>query len=262
MSAIDKEKINIKLSIEYNGKNYFGWQKQSVRKSGHSKNKPTIQQTIEEALQVLFPEEKISLIGAGRTDAGVHAMGQVANFKINPGSLKNKDRSRFKNSLNAILPDDISITGVGKCRKDFHSRYSAKKRLYVYYFSTRKSAVFSDFTYKLKTKFDIDLAKDYCKLLVGNNDFRNYCKNKSDKHEFRSIVYYAKVSKQKNGIISFEICANRFLHSMVRALAGVLLMIAGNKLTVEEFKNKFIKGEPLKIQYVPSNALFLKKIFY
>ena len=97
---------------------------------------------------------------------------------LDPDSIKNKDLSRVKNSLNAILPDDISITGIGKCRNDFHSRYSAKKRVYIYNFSTRKSAVLHDFTYRLKTKFDIDLAKDYCKLLVGNNDFRNYCKNK------------------------------------------------------------------------------------
>ncbi|MFI5145410.1 MAG: tRNA pseudouridine(38-40) synthase TruA [Ignavibacteria bacterium] len=262
MRGTEIDSVNIRLNIEYNGKKYFGWQRQSERKPSHSKNKPTIQQTIEEALQVLFPEEKISLIGAGRTDTGVHAFGQVANFRLKSGSLHNKSLDRVKNSLNAILPPDISVTGLSKCKPDFHSRYSAKKRIYVYYFSTRKSAVLSDFTCKLKTKFDIDLAKDYCKLLVGNNDFRNYCKNKSDKHEFRSIVYYAKVSKLKNGIISFEICANRFLHSMVRALAGVLLQVAGAKLTIEEFKNKFKKGEPLKIQYVPSNALFLKKIIY
>jgi len=262
VSETGNERINIRLGIEYNGKNYFGWQKQSFRKSAHSKNKPTIQQTIEEALQVLFPEEIISVIGAGRTDAGVHAFGQVANFSLKPSYFKNKSLDRVKNSLNAILPYDIAVTEINKCKADFHSRYSAKKRVYVYYFSTRKSAVFGDFTYRLKTKFDIDLAKDYCKLLVGNNDFRNYCKNKSDKHGFRSVVYYAKVSKLKNGIISFEICANRFLHSMVRALCGVLLQVAGGKLAIEEFKNKFKKGEPLKIQYVPSNALFLKKIIY
>ena len=88
MNVFDKDKINIKLGIEYNGKNYFGWQRQNVRKKIHSKNKPTIQQTIEEALQVLFPEDKITLIGAGRTDAGVHALGQVANFRIRSGFYK------------------------------------------------------------------------------------------------------------------------------------------------------------------------------
>jgi len=248
--------INIKLNIEYNGKNYFGWQKQSAG------GKPTIQQSIEEALQVLFPKYKINLIGSGRTDTGVHAFNQAANFKINVHVFKTIGFKKLYTSLNALLPEDIAVKNIRKCSGKFNSRYSAKKRVYQYYLSEEKQAIFRDFTFRLKTKFDIELAKDFCKLLVGDHSFKHFCKNESDKHDFHSIIYYARVAKQKNGLIKFEICANRFLHSMVKALVGIMIKIAAGKISINDFKTKFKKGVPIKIQYVPSNALFLKKIIY
>jgi tRNA pseudouridine38-40 synthase len=246
--------INIKLVIEYNGKNYFGWQKQ--------KNKPSIQQTIEKSLQVLFPGYKIKLIGAGRTDTGVHALNQVANFKIDKSFFYPVNFKKLYNSLNSILPDDIAVKKVSSCKESFHARYSAKKRIYLYYLRESKSALYHDYVYRLKTKFDIYLAKYFCKLLAGEHSFKQYSKNKNDKHDFSSIVYYAKILKQKDGLIRFEICANRFLHSMVRALVGIMIQIASGKLLIVEFKTKFYKGVPIKIQYVPAKALFLKKIIY
>jgi tRNA pseudouridine38-40 synthase len=249
---------NIKLIIEYDGKNYFGWQRQ--------KNKPTIQETIENSLLVLFPETKIKLTGAGRTDTGVHALNQTANFKIAGRLLEKKfvDLNKLVNSLNAILPEDITVKSAKKVEPDFHSRYSAKRRAYKYFISVRKKSFNGDKYYHLKTRFDIDLAKEFCKILIGRHSFKSMCKNKSDKHGFMSDVYYANVKKQpgEDGVIAFEICASRFLHSMVRAIVGMMIKVASGSINIEEFKTKFIKGEQLRIQYVPSNALILDKIIY
>jgi len=253
------KEYNIKFVIEYDGKNYFGWQRQ--------KNKPSIQETIENSLLVLFPNTKIKLTGAGRTDAGVHALNQAANFRIDIGSLEKKklfDTNRLANSLNALLPGDISIKSAKIVNMDFHARYSAKKRIYKYLISLRKKSFNGDKYYHLKTKFDIDLAKEFCKILIGRHSFRTMCKNKSDKYSFMSDVYYASVKKRsgEEGVIVFEICASRFLHSMVRAIVGVMIKVASGSITIEEFKTKFLKGEQLRIQYVPSNALVLDKIIY
>jgi tRNA pseudouridine38-40 synthase len=254
ISSAKNSEINIKLVIEYDGKNYFGWQRQ--------KDKPSIQETIENSLQILFPDNKIRLTGAGRTDTGVHASNQTANFRVKNDELKKIGLRRLVHSLNAILPQDISIKGASIAAPDFHSRYSAKKRVYKYSISLKKRALNGDKYYTINQKFDIDLAKEYCKLLEGNHSFRSFCKNKSDKHDFRSVVYYARVRKQRDGIILFEICANRFLHSMIRAIIGMMLKISSSKISIEEFKSKFVKGEQFRIQYVPSNALILDKIIY
>jgi len=250
----DLNEVNVKLIIEYDGKNYFGWQRQ--------KNKPTIQESIEKTLQVLFPKAQIKLIGAGRTDAGVHALNQVANFRINRENFKAISTVRLLKSLNAMLPADITVKKVNVVRNRFHARYSAKKRLYKYYITTVKRSYNFEKYYHIKTKFDIDLGKEYCNLLVGNHSFKSLCKNKEDDHDFMCEVYNAEVRKLKNGIILFEISANRFLHSMVRAIIGMMLNVASSKITLKEFYQKFKKGEQLKMQFVPANALILDKITY
>ena len=248
--------LNIKLIIEYDGKNYAGWQIQ--------KNKPSVQETIEHSLHVLFNNNGIKLIGAGRTDSGVHALNQAANFKLsrNVFNARIKTLSSLVYSMNSILPDDISVKKAGFVNQNFHSRYSAKKRVYRYLLTTQKRGFNPDKYFRIKTKFDIDLAKEYCKFIEGMHSFRTMCKNREDKHDFMSIIYYSMLKKRRDGIIEFEICANRFLHSMVRAIVGMMVNIASGKISLNEFKNKFKKGEQLKIQYVPANALILDKIIY
>lgn len=253
MSFVLKE-VNIKLLVEYDGKNYYGWQRQ--------KNKPTIQESIEQTLQVLFPKDKIKLIGAGRTDAGVHALNQAANFRVSRESFKTMPSVRLIKSLNTMLPADITIKKAGAVSDSFHARYSAKKRSYKYLISTVKRSYNGEKYYHIKTKFDIDLGKEYCKLLVGNHSFKSMCKNKEDDHDFMCEVYDADVKKLKDGTILFRISANRFLHSMVRAIIGMMLNIASSRITLKEFYQKFKKGERLSMQFVPANALILDKIIY
>jgi tRNA pseudouridine38-40 synthase len=253
-SAGSKPELNIKLVIEYDGKNYFGWQKQ--------KNKPTIQGTIENSLHILFQDKKIKLTGAGRTDTGVHALNQTANFQLSKNAFENVGMKRFVHSINALLPADITVKNALRAKPGFHARYSAKKRKYSYRISLKKCSLNADKYFILKQKFDIDLAKEFCKLLEGVHSFRQFCKNKKDEHDFMSEIYFARVRKQTDGIILFEICANRFLHSMVRALVGMMVKIASSRISLDEFKRKFLKGEQFKIQYVPSYALILDKIIY
>ena len=250
----DDNTINLKLVIEYDGKNYSGWQRQNKQKS--------IQQTIEDALQVIFRGEKITLNGSGRTDAGVHAYAQCANFKIDKHVFESVGLKRLKVSLNALVPSDIVIHEIKKAPPGFHARFSAKKREYIYRFSRRPKAIERHTVYLLKDSFDINTAKEFCRIITGNHSFRSLCKNKEDDHGFRSIVYKAEVKKKKNGIIEFRISANRFLHSMVRALAGAMIKTAAGKVSLAEFTKNFKKGDEIKIQYVPSNALFLSKVTY
>ncbi len=254
----DKEKqLNIRLDIEYDGTNYFGWQRQSAA----SKNK-TIQQTIEESLQVLFPDEIIKLTGAGRTDSGVHAYMQTANFRISREAAGKYGIQAIKYRMNGILPKDILINRASIAEDKFHSRYSAKSRIYRYFLSEKRHAINREKLYCIKTEFDIDLAKDFCKLIEGVHSFRSLCKNRTDKHNFQSEVLYAKVVKSSGGVVKFEICANRFLHSMVRAIVGAMIKVASGKLSIKEFREKFKKGEEMRIHYVPANALFLYKVNY
>ena len=125
---------NYRLTIQYNGKNYSGWQIQP--------NTDTIQQQIEQAIQIIT-KEKINLIGSGRTDAGVHALGQVANFRIEDELNINK----FQHSLNSILPTDIAITDISEVDEKFHARYDAKRRSYLYIINSMKSSFYKDVTY-------------------------------------------------------------------------------------------------------------------
>ena len=246
--------VNVKLIVEYDGKNYFGWQRQKLHR--------TIQHTLEETLSILLPGEKVILYGSGRTDAGVHAYGQCANFRIESSRIEKAGLGRLMVSLNALLPDDIVVKQIKKAPSDFHARYSAKRREYIYRLTEIKRAIDGDKLLQLKSSFDIKAAKSFCRLIKGNHSFRSLCKNKEDEHDFRSIVYSCDVKRKKDGIIEFTISANRFLHSMVRAIVGAMIKVASGNLSKDEFINKFKNGEEIKIQYVPAKALFLSKVTY
>jgi tRNA pseudouridine38-40 synthase len=252
-----KELCNLKLVIEYDGSGYYGWQRQT-----QESKKKTVQQVIEESLQVLFPGEKIKLIGAGRTDSGVHAYGQAANFKIPRPKYEKFGKGKLIYSLNSVLPDDIAVKSIRRVKDDFHARFSAKSRVYRYLIVFDKSAIDRNKTYRVKSDLDPEKAREFCRFIEGIHSFKSLCRNKTDAHDFLSDVKYARLKKRSGGILEFEICANRFLHSMVRAIVGSMLGTASGRISLKEFKNKFKKGEDIKIQYVPANALFLLKVNY
>lgn len=242
---------NYKLIIEYDGRKFNGWQKQKL--TGN-----TIQEHIESSAEKILGR-KIKLIGAGRTDSGVSAYNQVANFNLNEKLNLNK----FGYSLNSILDASVTVKKISIVKPEFHSRYSAKKREYIYKVTTRKKSIEGDYFYRIGFKPDFKVIDRFFAYLKKQRNFKSLCKNKEDKHNFNCLLYVLKykIIKSKDEII-FTITASRFLHSMVRAVIGCALEAGRGKLNLEFIKDKIQKGEKINVKYVPANALFLKKIYY
>lgn len=242
---------NYKLTIEFDGKNFNGWQRQTLTDN-------TIQEQIELSLEKIL-KEKIKIIGSGRTDAGVSAFNQVANFHYS-GKL---DRGKLRYSLNSILPSEITIKNILTVKSDFHSRFSAIKRQYIYKVSLDKKSIKGDEFYKINYIPDFNEIDRFISFIVNQKKFRSFCKNKEDTHDFMCDIteFKYRYSKLKKEII-FTITSNRFLHSMIRALIGCALEIGRGKLKLNEIKEKIKKGEKIRIHYLPANALFLNKIYY
>lgn len=243
--------MNYKLIIQYDGTNYSGWQIQE--------NAITIQGKITEALEILT-KEKINLIGAGRTDSGVHALGQTANFRLE----KELDLYKFKFQLNSILPSDISIIDITPVDEEFHSRFDAKKRSYMYLFNKIKSPFFYKYATMIKTNmnFDINSLNNHSKLFLGEKDFTSFCRKNTETQNKICCVYNAHW-KETKGLIIFYIEADRFLHSMVRTITGTILALNNNLIYPAEIENIFeAKNRDLSGEAVPSKGLFLYKIKY
>lgn len=243
--------INYKLIIEYDGLNYFGWQKQKYTKN-------TIQENIESAFSTVLKQE-VKLTAAGRTDTKVSAYNQTANFY----SEKAFDIDKVKHSVNSILDDSITIKKIKKVSNAFHSRYSAKSREYIYRIATQKKSIGGSYFYRINFKPDFEKLDDFLKFIALQKNFRSLCKNSEDKFDFYCEIHKLsyKIFKSKNEII-FTISASRFLHSMIRALIGCALDIARGKEDAEKIKKLIRKGEKFKIHYLPANALFLNQIRY
>ncbi len=243
---------NYRITIEYDGSDYYGWQRQK-------KFSNTIQEITENGLEKLL-KEKVSITGADRTDAGVHAYNQTANFKT---YKKIANAEKFLYSLNSILPDSITVKNIKKMKAEFHSRYSAKKREYLYKITTKDISIGRKYYHKLNYKLDFKIIDEFIKMLTGYKSFKSLCKNSEDKHNFccdmKSITY--KNNRQK-GTLEFKLISDRYLHSMVRAILGTLIDLGRNKIELKETITKFNKGEKIRATYLPANALFLNKIYY
>lgn len=242
---------NYKIVIEYDGVGFNGWQRQKNTKN-------TIQEYLESSLKNLLKHD-VTLIGAGRTDTGVSAYNQTANFK----SEKKFDKKSFLYSLNSMLPDTISVKDIKKVPQDFHSRYSAKKREYIYKISLRKRAIENRYFYKLIYKIDFNIIDEFKKNFIGYKSFKSLCKNPDDKHNFFcNVMDLDYVYKRSKDELIFRIISDRFLHSMVRGVIGCIIDVGRGKLDLKETKIAFKKGEKIKATYLPGYALFLKKIYY
>lgn len=243
---------NIKLKIEYEGTNYCGWQTQL--------NLPTVQQTIEESL-CKITSENIKIFGSGRTDSGVHACEQVANFKT---STELSSRQILK-ALNSILPADIAITEVEEADIDFHSQYSCSSKIYEYLILNRESpsALLRNRVWFIQRKLKISSMKEASLLLIGEHDFSAFAK--SDLTVKTTVRTIKKVNLKKNraGLIKFEIEANGFLKRMVRLIVGTLVEVGKGKISPAQFGDILKNG--IKTQHVvsaPPHGLYLKKVLY
>lgn len=240
---------NYKLTIQYDGTKYSGWQIQ--------KNAITVQQTISDAIEKLL-KVNVNLIGSGRTDTGVHAIGQVANFR----SEFEIDIYRFKYSLNSILPDDISVSEMIEVDINFHARFDARKRSYIYQIIQKKSPFYKNYSYFYPSEIDLDKLNSLSKIFLTQKDFSAFSK-KNDEIENKDCILFDICWKQKNELIIFKIQANRFLHGMVRAITGTLLK-AQQKDNAEKFLIDIFNSKDRNEAYdsVPAKGLFLYKVEY
>jgi len=242
---------NYKLIIQYDGTAYAGWQKQN--------NVPTIQEKVINAIERIT-KEKVNLIGSGRTDTGVHAWGQTANFR----SEKELNTEKFIYSLNSVLPGDISIRSIELVDENFHARFDAKKRSYIYLFSKNKSPFYQKYSYHNHTVFDLDFGylNKLSKTFLGEHDFTSLSRRNSDTENKLCNVYEIHWRKCSD-IAFFYITADRFLRGMVRATVGTILEAAIEKkdecflIDLLNKQNRVEAGESL-----PAHGLFLFKVRY
>ncbi len=241
--------MNYKLKIQYDGTNYSGWQIQN--------NAVTVQQKITEAINSIS-KINVNLIGSGRTDTGVHALGQTANFKT---EIK-LNIYKFKHSLNAVLPNDISIVSMEEAEEEFHSRFSAKKRSYIYLFSKNKSPFFYKYSYFINEVFNINYLNRISKSILGKNDFTSFARKKTETKNKNCNIYDIHW-KETAGRIFFYIEADRFLHGMVRTIVGTFIEAHKNMWEEEHIKNIIEnKDRCLAGEAVPAKGLFLYKVKY
>jgi len=252
---------NIKLIIEYDGTNYLGWQVQNTHHWDSSRSKPpkTIQETIEKTLQNIL-QERIRLISSGRTDAGVHALAQVANFKtksdINLGKLHK--------ALNSLLPEDISIVKAEEKNINFHSRFYAKSKVYRYTLlnRTHRSALLRNTVYYYPYPLEIKIMRRESKALLGRHNFKSF--QASDKKERLAIrtIKKIEISKDKD-LILIDIEADGFLYYMVRNIVGTLIEVGRGKFGSRSLKRILLSQDrKLAGPTVPAKGLCLLKVKY
>jgi tRNA pseudouridine38-40 synthase len=241
---------NIKLLLEYDGTNYVGWQIQP--------NGPTVQAELEKALSQIL-QLPVVTVAAGRTDAGVHARGQVASFGIS----KSVQLPQLLKSLNALLPEDIVAISMESVSPDFHARHSAICRVYRYYLSFRPSAIQRNYCWYVGG-YDIDRKLlDACACsVIGEMDFSSFCKRDTNVDHFRCTVGKSMWTQIASGMV-YEIRANRFLYGMVRALVGTMVEVARGHREFKEFSEILIaKDRERAGMAAPARGLFLEEVGY
>ena len=244
---------NIKLVLEYDGSRYNGWQRQTNTKS-------TVQGRIEHVLQ-LMTGEKIELHGAGRTDTGVHALGQVANFH----TKSQKGLSEIEEYLHKYLPDDINLLEIREVPERFHSRLNATGKEYLYRIWNhpfKKNIFKRGYYFQIRKPLDVGQMKEAAELFIGTKDFRSFTALKSkNKSTVRTISKIEILKKESE--ITFNFSGDGFLHKMVRVIAGTIIQVGLGELSVLEVKEMFEKAKRSEAGFTaPPHALFLVKVIY
>lgn len=253
-----------KIQLVYNGKNYFGFQVQPKRL--------TIQAVVEAALKRIL-REKIKITASGRTDTGVHALGQVCHFDVNSQKAIcriNKEDIIYK--INSVLPKDIQIISFKKCHKDFHACYHAKFKKYVYYILLTKNnnPFIGDFLWCVHTPLDQKAMKKAATYLLGTHDFKAFCASdsavKSKVREIKSIKFSNKklspvLAIKGESYLCIEFLGTGFLKQMVRNMVGTLVAVGQHKIQPHEIKG-ILKSRDRKKAFVtaPPQGLFLKEV--
>lgn len=237
------------IEFAYNGKNYHGWQYQP--------NAASVQETLSKAVSVLLRNET-ELIGAGRTDSGVHARQMFAHFDTEADFNKNTLVSK----LNSYLPKDIVVFNIHQVADEAHARFDAKKRTYEYHIHTFKDAFENEQSWYLHQKLDLEKMNQGAKMLFEYQDFQCFSKVHTDVMTFNCSIFEAHWKKDRNRIV-FTIAADRFLRNMVRAIVGTLTEIGSGKKNLEDLRTIIENKDRNQAgASAPAHGLFLTKVEY
>ncbi|WP_457634673.1 tRNA pseudouridine(38-40) synthase TruA [Persephonella sp.] len=243
-----KKRYNYKLVIRYIGTRYHGWQRQP--------NHITVQQVLEDKLRELF-KEKITLTASGRTDAGVHALGQVANFK----TFSYRKPEEVKKYLNATLPRDIGILSAQEVPLSFNARFSAKGKTYFYRIYTKPDPFLYGFGWYLSKKFSIKKIEEALDLIKRQKNLKSL--SKKGEYLREEVDIRELFLKYDGNIIEIHITASHFLRHMVRKIVAHAVRVGTGSLTINQLKDILDAGDPSRGIYIaPPEGLFLKEVYY
>ena len=243
---------HIKMIIQYDGSNFKGFQRLKD-------NDNTIQGKIEDVLSKLT-EEKIEIIASGRTDMGVHALGQVANFKTNSTiSIEKMQKYLYK-----YLPESIVVTKMEEVDERFHSRYNAKSKIYMYRIDNHSyhNPFNRKYTYHLDKKLDLDKMKEASEYLLGEHDFSSFASSRSKKKSHVRTIEYIKI-QEKHDLIEIYVKGDGFLYNMVRIIVGTLIDAGLCKIKPEDVKTMLeAKDRKVSSETAPAKGLYLLDVQY
>ena len=238
------------IHLAYNGTHFHGWQIQP--------NATSVQENLNKAFSVLLQTE-INLMGAGRTDTGVHAREMYAHFD----SDNSFDITTLVHKLNSFLPKDIVIYDIIPVHDDAHSRFDATKRTYEYHIHQFKNPFIDELSWYFHQPLDIDLMNQASQLLFNYTDFECFSKVNTDVNTFDCTIFEAYWKRGQNDQLVFTISANRFLRNMVRSIVGTLINVGLHKITLDDFTKIIESKSREKAGFsVPAHGLYLTKIEY
>ena len=241
---------NFKLTIQYDGTDYCGWQIQ--------KNAITVQATIKKALEEIVKTNDVNVIGSGRTDSGVHSVGQVCSVKLKT----NMTNIQLLKALNSKLPNNIRVSLSEIVDDNFNARFSAVDREYIYKIKKESSPFDYKYYWNYPYDYDINILNNCAKIVIEQNNFYNFCKPSPDIKNYNCTINYSQWEIE-NDILIYQINANRFLHHMVRMLVGTMLEVSRGKISKVDFLNLFNQNlNKNMILTAPSKGLYLFKVKY
>ena len=238
------------ITLSYDGTRFHGWQIQP--------NGTSVQEELQQALSLILRQE-VSVTGAGRTDAGVHASKMVAHFDCDT----EVDCRQLVYKLNRLLRQDIAVQQVEPVSDEMHARFSATERTYHYYIHTEKSPFLRHYSCELHYPLDFDLMNQAARLLLDYEDFGAFCKSHADVKTTLCQLKRAEWVRVGNSQWRLEITANRFLRNMVRAVVGTLIEVGRGRLSLDDFR-KVVEGKRRSDagESMPAHALFLVDVSY
>ena len=238
------------IELSYNGSEFHGWQSQP--------NAITVQQTIENSLQLILKNKQLKIVGAGRTDTGVHALQMYAHFDFD----KNFDVDNLIFKINSFLDKNIVINNIYRVHDEAHARFDAYLREYKYFLTFKKDVYNSDTKYYFKKKLDFNEISKAIVIIKKNTNFKSFCRSKTDVINYECTIINFEY-EVKNSEVIFTISANRFLRNMVRSIIGTILAVGLHKISVDKLKDIIDKSDRIYAgPSVPAHGLFLTKVEY